>query len=77
MSPRDWTVVRDVVCLEATLTEAGYAIGYRNDDAAGAVALDRLRRGLADLAELWGYSPPQRPVAAVAANDTKAPASAA
>lgn len=74
MSPRDWTVVNDVVCLEANLTEAGRKIGYRNDDAAGAVALDRLRRGLADLAELWGFSPPQKPEQAVAANDAGAPA---
>jgi hypothetical protein len=79
MHPGDWQVVNDVVCLEADLTAAGLKAGCRNADAANAVALDRLRRGLSTLAELWGYSPPQRPAPTVppASNDAKAASSAA
>lgn len=70
MHPGDWQVVNAVVCLEADLTEAGYKAGCTNADAANAVALDRLRRGLGALAELWGYSPPKRPApSAPPAND--------
>jgi len=61
MDRGDWAVVRDVVCLEQTLVEAGRSIGYGKEEVASAVALDRLRRGLAALAELWGFSPPPRP----------------
>lgn len=59
--PHEWIVVRAVVCEERTLLEAGREIGYGHEKAAQAVALDRLRSGLADLAELWGFSPPSRP----------------
>ncbi|SOR29820.1 conserved protein of unknown function [Methylorubrum extorquens] len=61
MHPGDWQVVSDVVCLEKDLKNAGYHAGCTNDDAATAVALDRLRRGLDALAHLWGFSPPQHP----------------
>ncbi|WP_456016202.1 hypothetical protein [Methylorubrum populi] len=61
MHPGDWWVVNAVVCLEADLEAAGRDVGCNNVHAANAVALDRLRRGLGVLAELWGYSPPQRP----------------
>lgn len=61
MHPGDWQVVRDVICLETDLRGAGFRAGCRHADAAIAVALDRLRRGLGALAELWGYSPPPRP----------------
>ena len=75
----DWAVVDDVVCREATLQEAGRKIGFGSDDAAAAVALDRLRRGLGGLAQLWGYSPPERPgpTPAQAANDPLPAADAA
>ncbi|CAO4174166.1 hypothetical protein CLBKND_02347 [Methylorubrum aminovorans] len=61
MHPGDWKVVTDIVCLELDLCETGLRIGCRNADAATAVSLDRLRRGLDALAGLWGYSPPNRP----------------
>lgn len=71
MHPGDWKVVNAVVCLEADLEDAGREVGCNNVHAANAVALDRLRRGLGTLAELWGYSPPQRPAPTVptACND--------
>jgi hypothetical protein len=53
-----WQIVLDVVCGEITLAGAGRLAGYRNEDAANAVALDRLRRGLEALAQLWGHLPP-------------------
>ena len=56
----DWRVVRDVVLEERILEEVGRAVGFGERHAAAAVALDRLRRGLAVLAELWGYLPPER-----------------
>lgn len=63
MDAGDWRVVIDVACLELTLEAAGRKVGYGNDEAAVAVALDRLRRGLGGLADLWGFSPPSRPAA--------------
>ena len=77
MDAGDWRIVADVICDELGLAEAGRKVGYGSDDAASAVALDRLRRGLGALAELWGYSPPRRPEAGSAANDVAASASAA
>ena len=79
MHPGDWRVVNAVVCLEADLEGAGRDLGCNNVHAANAVALDRLRRGLGVLAELWGYSPPKRPApsAPPASNDTGAPAAVA
>lgn len=79
MHPGDWQVVNAVVCLESDLAMAGRALGCNNVHAANAVALDRLRRGLGVLAEIWGYSPPQRPEPTVprASNDVGSPASAA
>lgn len=79
MHSGDWQVVNAVVCLEASLKDAGYGVGCTNADAANAVALDRLRRGLGALAELWGYSPPKRPTpsAPPISNDTGAPAAVA
>lgn len=76
MHPGDWCVVHAIVCLELDLGEAGRAVGCTNTDAANAVALDRLRRGLGQLAEMWGYSPPPRPAptALAAGNDTTAAA---
>ncbi|SFG92667.1 hypothetical protein [Methylobacterium gossipiicola] len=56
MDAGDWRVVVDVVGLEVTLAAAGRAVGFGNDEAAAAVALDRLRRGLGFLAELWGFN---------------------
>ena len=61
MDAGDWRVVMDVVCAEATLEAAGRAVGYGNDEAAVAVALDRVRRGLYCLAMHWGYSPSLNP----------------
>jgi len=61
MDAGDWRVVVDVICAELTLEAAGRAVGYGNDHGAAAVALDRLRRGLSELATLWGFSPPSRP----------------
>lgn len=74
----DWRIVSAVVCEEVGLEVAGRAIGYGERHAAHAVALDRLRRGLGDLAEVWGFSPPPRPVreAPPAANDAVAAAAA-
>lgn len=63
MHPGDWQAVRGVVIEELTLEAAGLGFGFCNRAAAASVALDRLRRGLAALAELWGYLPPERPVA--------------
>lgn len=79
MHPGDWRVVHDVVCRELDLGAVGQALGFGKDHAANAVALDRLRRGLSELAELWGYSPPPRPSASSSANDagSAAPAGAA
>lgn len=61
MDAGDWPAVRGIVIEEQDLETAGRALGYGNRQAAAAVALDRLRRGLGALAELWGYSPPPRP----------------
>lgn len=69
LHPGDWQVVRDVVCLELDLGAVGQALGFGKDHAANAVALDRLRRGLADLARLWGYSPSPSPAGAYSAKD--------
>lgn len=79
MHPGDWKVLNAVVCLEADLEDAGREVGCNNVHAANAVALDRLRRGLCALAELWGYSPPQRPMPTVpkASNDTGSTAAVA
>ncbi|MFY9294019.1 MAG: hypothetical protein WAP03_25490 [Methylorubrum rhodinum] len=77
MHPGDWRVVRDVVCLEQDLGAVGQALGFGKDHAANAVALDRLRRGLGELAELWGYSPPPRPKASSSANDSSSAVSGA
>lgn len=79
MHPGDWKVVNAVVCLEADLEGAGREVGCNNVHAANAVALDRLRRGLGTLAELWGYSPPKRPapLAPKPANDAGSAAAVA
>lgn len=79
MHPGDWRVVHEVVCLEHDLGQCGRALGCKEAHAANAVALDRLRRGLAQLAELWSYSPPPRPApsAGTASNDAVASATAA
>ncbi|WP_156635328.1 hypothetical protein [Methylobacterium sp. Leaf123] len=77
MHAGDWKVVNAVVCLEADLEEAGREVGCNNVHAANAVALDRLRRGLGALAELWGYSPPQRPTPSAPKADNEAGSSAA
>lgn len=78
MNAGDWHVVYDVVCEETTLEAAGRRVGFGNDEAAVAVALDRLRRGLGELAVLWGYVPPPRPLQpGAAANDPVAAEAAA
>lgn len=79
MHPGDWKVVNAVVCLEADLEAAGRDVGCNNVHAANAVALDRLRRGLGVLAEMWGYSPPLRPAPTVlkASNDAGSAAAVA
>ncbi|MCJ2068310.1 hypothetical protein MKK75_05720 [Methylobacterium sp. J-030] len=56
--PADWTVVHGVVIAERTLDAIGQDLGYGNRVAAS-VALDRLRRGLLSLAELWGFLVPE------------------
>ncbi len=58
LHPDDWATTFDIVCREMTLEEAGRRAGYGEKHAAGAVALDRLRRGLIQLAALWGHLPP-------------------
>ena len=55
-----WRAVQLVVIEEQALEDAGRAVGFVQRHAAAAVALDRLRRGLTALAELWGYLPPPR-----------------
>jgi len=55
----DWTVVHGVVIAERTLDAIGQDLGY-GSRAAASVALDRLRRGLLSLAELWGFLVPER-----------------
>lgn len=72
LDPDAWQVVRAIVILKQGLWEAGGAVGFSNRMAAAAVALDRLRRGLGGLAELWGFTVPQRPV-----TPTEAPVSGA
>jgi len=57
--PADWTVVHGVVIAERTLDAIGQDLGYGSRVAAS-VALDRLRRGLLSLAELWGFLVPER-----------------
>ncbi len=61
MDAGDWAAVRAVVLDEVSLEVVGRDIGYRNSDQGNAVALDRLRRGLRTLAQLWGALPPDRP----------------
>lgn len=56
-----WSTVFAIVCAESTLEDAGRQAGFSGGAAAAAVALDRLRRGLAELAVLWGTLPPPRP----------------
>lgn len=72
-----WKAVQAIVIEEQTPTEAGRAFGYGKEHAASAVALDRLRRGLEQLAALWGYQPPEKPKPAQPANDGQASATAA
>lgn len=74
VDPDAWRVVRAIVIEEQTLEEAGRPAGFGNRPGAQAVALYLLRRGLASLAELWGYIPPQRPDLALPppANDAQA-----
>lgn len=50
-----------VCCGEDDLGPVGRKAGFGNDAGASAVALDRLRRGLAMLAVLYGMLPPRRP----------------
>ncbi|MCJ2051212.1 hypothetical protein [Methylobacterium sp. J-070] len=57
--PADWTVVHGVVIAERTLDAIGQDLGF-GSRAAASVALDRLRRGLLSLAELWGFLVPDR-----------------
>lgn len=61
MDAGDWVVVQAVVLDERILEEVGRDLGYAHDRAAAGVALDRLRRGLRVLAQLWGALPPDRP----------------
>ncbi|MGX7707994.1 hypothetical protein [Methylobacterium sp. Gmos1] len=61
MDAGDWAAVRAVVLEERILEEVGREIGYQQASAAAGVALDRLRRGLKVLAQLWGALPPDRP----------------
>lgn len=68
LHPDDWRAVELVVLDERDLADAGRAIGYKNADAGGPVVLDRLRRGLTDLARHWGALPPL-PRQIEAAND--------
>lgn len=58
LHPDDWRAVELVVLDERDLADAGRAIGYKNADAGGPVVLDRLRRGLTDLARHWGALAP-------------------
>lgn len=57
VNPYDWHAIQLVVLEEHTLEEAGRCIGIGNTAAARAVALDRLRRGLADLVIAWKLLP--------------------
>lgn len=66
LHPDDWRATFAIVCEERTLEDVGRAEGFGHASAAAAVALDRLRRGLATAAELWGQLPP-RPAAAARA----------
>lgn len=60
LHPDDWRALELVVLDERGLGDAGRAIGYKNEDAGGAVILDRVKRGLADIARHWGALPPLR-----------------
>lgn len=60
MHPGDWAVVHGVVIGEQTLEAVGQALGLGSRTAGRPVALDRLRRGLQTLAELWGFLTPDR-----------------
>ena len=61
LDPDSFAAVLAVCCGEDDLGMVGRQAGFGNDAGATAVALDRLRRGLAKLAEMYGIIPP-RPV---------------
>ncbi|ACA21198.1 hypothetical protein M446_6965 (plasmid) [Methylobacterium sp. 4-46] len=58
MQSHEWQIVIAVVIDEATLEQAGRSAGYGNKAGATAVALDRLRHGLAALVMAWRLLPP-------------------
>jgi hypothetical protein len=59
MEAGHWQVLFGICCGEDTAEDAGRQAGFGSRDAAAAVALDRLRRGLELLAIAWGILPPR------------------
>ena len=49
-------IVEMIVCDDVDLAQAGHALGWKSDNQARAAAVEILRSGLSDLADMWGIT---------------------